>query len=108
MSAWFNSNWIPALTRSSWYTPFYALPIKPACDKNVKGINIKKLLILNLLLLKDVILLKETKFSELAHEQIDEIKQLEEKLGVTLIAYDNFPTESNTPYGNNPVVINPS
>ena len=55
-----------------------------------------------------MILLKETKFSELGHEQIDEIKQLEEKLGVTLIAYDNFPTESNTPYGNNPVVINPS
>ena len=53
-------------------------------------------------------LLNETKFSELGHEQIDEIKQLEEKLGVTLIAYDHFPTERNTPYGNNPVVINPS
>lgn len=55
-----------------------------------------------------MIFLEDTKFAELDQKQLAEIKQLEEKLDVTLIAY-NLSTANNTPTnGNNPDVINPS
>lgn len=55
-----------------------------------------------------MISLKEAKFAELSHEQIDEIQQLEQKLAVTLIAYELFAIGSHTNQGNNSDVINPS
>jgi hypothetical protein len=48
----------------------------------------------------------EIKFSELNQEQIKEIKKLEEKLHVTLLAYDNFVLEGHN--DNSPDVMNPS
>lgn len=41
-----------------------------------------------------MIILGETKFAELNDEQLKEIKQLEEKLNITLIAYDSSALES--------------
>lgn len=48
------------------------------------------------------------KFANLGSEQINEIKSLEEKLEVTLIAYDLFSTEGPPQEDNNPTPINPS
>lgn len=47
-------------------------------------------------------LLEETKFAELNHEQVKEIKQLEELLDVALIAYDSSVLESQNKLGNTP------
>lgn len=52
--------------------------------------------------------MKDTKFAELDHEKIGEIKQLEQKLNVTLIAYDISPSSNLTQHEDTPVVINPS
>ena len=38
-------------------------------------------------------LLKNTKFAQLTLEEIEEIIKLEEKLDITLIAYDRFTTD---------------
>ena len=48
----------------------------------------------------------EVKFAELNQEQIKEVKKLEEKLHVTLLAYDNFVLEGQNDHS--PNVINPS
>ena len=50
----------------------------------------------------------KTKFSNLGPEQINEIKSLEEKLEVTLLAYDHFETEDQSQQENNSIPINPS
>ncbi|WP_195891672.1 hypothetical protein [Bacillus ndiopicus] len=50
----------------------------------------------------------KTKIANLEPEQLKEIKNLEEKLEVTLIAYDSITTEGQTPQGNNSDPINPS
>ena len=50
----------------------------------------------------------ETKVAQLKHEQINEIKQLEEKLDVTLIAYDLSTTNGYTQQNNDSNPINPS
>lgn len=50
----------------------------------------------------------KTKFANLGPEQINEIKNLEEKLEVTLIAYDHFATQGRPQQDNNPTPINPS
>ena len=47
-----------------------------------------------------MIILEETKFAELNHEQLKEIKSLEDKLDVTLIAYDSSVLESQNKMGN--------
>lgn len=52
--------------------------------------------------------MENTKFANLAPEQIKELKALEEKLEVTLLAYEHFATEGQTPYGNNSDSVNPS
>nr|WP_235616028.1 uroporphyrinogen-III decarboxylase [Metasolibacillus fluoroglycofenilyticus] len=52
--------------------------------------------------------LVKTKFAALEPEQLNEIKHLEEKLEVTLIAYDLYETEGQTQQGNDSGVINPS
>lgn len=44
--------------------------------------------------------MEETKFAELNQEQLKEIKQLEDKLEVTLIAYDNTVLENQNSFGN--------
>ncbi|MCP1143700.1 hypothetical protein [Lysinibacillus endophyticus] len=43
--------------------------------------------------------MEETKFAELNQEQLKEIKQLEDKLEVTLIAYDNAVLENQNSFG---------
>lgn len=43
---------------------------------------------------QDVILMNESKFAKLDPEQIQELQQLEEKLEVTLLAYDQSINES--------------
>ena len=48
----------------------------------------------------------EVNFAELNQDQIKEVKKLEEKLHVTLLAYDNFVLEGQN--SNSPDVINPS
>ena len=48
----------------------------------------------------------EIKFSELNQDQIKEVKKLEEKLHVTLLAYDHFVIEGH--HDNSPDVVNPS
>lgn len=48
----------------------------------------------------DVIYLEEAKFAELNDEQLKEIKQLEEKLDITLIAYDSSVLESQNQIDN--------
>lgn len=52
--------------------------------------------------------LKETQFAQLNQEQIKEIIQLEEKLQVTLLAYDHYLKTGNVPTENNTPTINPS
>ncbi|WP_107837996.1 uroporphyrinogen-III decarboxylase [Metasolibacillus meyeri] len=49
----------------------------------------------------------KTKFANLEPDQLSEIKNLEEKLDVTLIAYDLSETEGQTKQGYNSDVINP-
>lgn len=44
--------------------------------------------------------MEDVKFAELNDEQLKEIKQLEEKLNITLIAYDNYVTESQNTFDN--------
>ena len=39
--------------------------------------------------------MEESKFADLDHEQLQEINELEGKLGVTLIAYDSAVTLNN-------------
>lgn len=51
--------------------------------------------------------MEETKFAELDLEKIGEIKQLEQKLNVTLIAYELSPSH-HTHHEDAPIVINPS
>ncbi|MEC1177198.1 uroporphyrinogen-III decarboxylase [Metasolibacillus meyeri] len=51
--------------------------------------------------------LVKTKFANLEPEQLSEIKNLEEKLDVTLIAYDLSEIEGQTQQGYNSDVINP-
>lgn len=55
-----------------------------------------------------MVYLEHTKIANLGPEQIQELKSLEEKLEVTLIAYD--PSTSGHPIGqeNNSNIINPS
>ena len=50
----------------------------------------------------------KTKFANLVPDQINEIKNLEEKLEVTLLAYDHFETQGPPQEDNNPTPINPS
>lgn len=50
----------------------------------------------------------KTKFANLGPEQINEVKSLEEKLEVTLLAYDHFATEGPPQEDDNPTPINPS
>ncbi|WP_274310558.1 hypothetical protein [Solibacillus daqui] len=50
----------------------------------------------------------KTKFANLGPEQLNELKSLEEKLGVTLLAYDHFATEEQSEEENNSNTINPS
>lgn len=52
--------------------------------------------------------LDKLKFANLGPEQINELKNLEEKLEVTLIAYDHFVIEKQSLEGNNSDLINPS
>lgn len=52
--------------------------------------------------------MEQTKFAELNHEQLKEVKQLEEKLDVTLIAYDSSVLVNQNQFGNTPDSINPS
>lgn len=70
-------------------------------------ININLLFILHLYCNKDVIIVEETKFAELDLNKLEAIKQLEQKLNVTLIAYDLSPSHSNH-HEDAPIVINPS
>ena len=55
-----------------------------------------------------MIFLENTKFAEMNHKQLAEIKQLEEKLDVILIAYNQSAANNTPTNGNNPDVINPS
>ncbi|MER1985947.1 MAG: uroporphyrinogen-III decarboxylase [Solibacillus sp.] len=50
----------------------------------------------------------KTKFANLEPEQLKELKNLEEKLEVTLLAYDHFATEEQSQQENSSDVINPS
>ena len=52
--------------------------------------------------------MEEKKFAELNHVQLKEIKQLEEKLDVTLIAYDSSVLENKNQFDNPSDWINPS
>ena len=52
--------------------------------------------------------MKERKFADLSHEQIKEVIHLEEKLEVTLLAYDLYSHEGNLPQENDTPIINPS
>ncbi len=52
--------------------------------------------------------MEEAKFAELDNEKLKEIKQLEDKLDVTLIAYDLSASKNQTYHENAPIVINPS
>lgn len=52
--------------------------------------------------------LVETKYANLKPEQLQELKLLEEKLEVTLLAYEYFGIEGEPPQGNNSNIINPS
>jgi hypothetical protein len=49
-----------------------------------------------------------SKFANLLPEQIKEIELLEEKLEVTLLAYDLYTVEQHDPQDNNAAIINPS
>ncbi|WP_166462439.1 hypothetical protein [Psychrobacillus vulpis] len=40
--------------------------------------------------------MKDTKFAELDREQLQELNELEDKLGVTLVAYDTSATYNST------------
>lgn len=50
---------------------------------------------------------KETKFAELDRSKLEAIKQLEQKLNVTLIAYELSPPHQAN-HEDTPIVINPS
>lgn len=50
----------------------------------------------------------KTKIANLEPEQLKELKNLEEKLNVTLIAYEQFVAEKESYEGNNSNAINPS
>ena len=50
--------------------------------------------------------MEEIKFAQLNQEQLKEVKKLEDKFHVTLLAYDNSVLEGQN--GNSPDVINPS
>ena len=52
--------------------------------------------------------LEDAKFAELDNEKLNAIKHLEEKLDVTLIAYDISGSNSQIHNANSPDVINPS
>ncbi len=52
--------------------------------------------------------MEETKFAELNQDQLKEVKKLEDKLHVTLLAYDNSILDGQNQIGNSPDVINPS
>ena len=56
---------------------------------------------------RDVIHMLKNKFASLEPEQLTELKNLEEKLEVTLIAYDHFATEQQ-PQQEHTTIINPS
>ncbi|MER2030237.1 MAG: uroporphyrinogen-III decarboxylase [Solibacillus sp.] len=51
--------------------------------------------------------MEETKFAELDMNKLEAIKQLEQKLNVTLIAYELSPTH-HAHHEDAPIVINPS
>ncbi|WP_339176404.1 uroporphyrinogen-III decarboxylase [Solibacillus sp. FSL R5-0691] len=51
--------------------------------------------------------MKDTKFAELDMTKLEAIKQLEQKLNVTLIAYELAPSHHNH-HEDTPIVINPS
>ena len=51
--------------------------------------------------------MEETKFAELDMNKLEAIKQLDQKLNVTLIAYDLSPTH-HSHHEDAPIVINPS
>lgn len=55
-----------------------------------------------------MIFLKAAQFAELNHEQLNEIKSLEEKLDITLIAYELSLPEITSHNENKNPVINPS
>ena len=52
--------------------------------------------------------MEDAKFAELDNEKLNAIKHLEEKLDVTLIAYDILASKNQIQNGNSPDVINPS
>ncbi|MFE6169837.1 hypothetical protein ABE042_16810 [Viridibacillus arvi] len=54
--------------------------------------------------------MEENKYAQLNHEQLKEINEMEEKLGVTLIAYDTSATQTNrsTSFNAASSEINPS
>lgn len=52
--------------------------------------------------------LDKTKFANLSPEEINELKNLEEKLEVTLLAYDHFAIQEQPHQENNSNIINPS
>ena len=51
--------------------------------------------------------MEQSKFAELDMNKLEAIKQLEQKLNVTLIAYDLTPSHQ-TQHEDAPIVINPS
>ena len=53
-------------------------------------------------------ILEKTKFANLSPEEINEIKTLEDKLEVTLLAYDHFAIQEQSHQENNSNIINPS
>lgn len=54
--------------------------------------------------------MEENKFAQLDHKQLKELNEMEEKLGVTLIAYDSSasPTNMSTSLNTASTEINPS
>ena len=52
--------------------------------------------------------LEKTTFANLSPEEISELKNLEEKLEVTLLAYDHFAIQEQSHQENNSNIINPS
>lgn len=55
-----------------------------------------------------MIYLVKSKFAKLEPAQLEELIKLEEKLEVTLLAYDHFVTEEQSQESNNTNTINPS
>lgn len=52
--------------------------------------------------------MKQNKFADLKKDEIKEIIELEEKLNVTLLAYDVYSHQNMDEYNVDPDIINPS